>query len=479
MNLHDEQKPNRSKKERWQQTVAELGDLCYVVGVRTVRCLKTLDRFTRRLWQPFWRSVCRGFLRGKEFVTAQRYKRLRVHLVNGLSPVVAAIILFSTIGYWQQAEYALALEYQDGTVGYIANESIYANAALQAKKSVINADGSFVVETSPNMLISVVENQSLLSSEEVCKQILKDSADVLANAAGLYIGGEFCGALATSEAVRAAMNAVLDPHLTEEYDGVDFLNEWKITEGVYPVSAVVTATELCKTLEKFPVKTYKTITYKEIVKYSTVRVVDTDQPLGYESVTTKGKDGLQEVQAQIVYVDGEERYRTVTATKILKAPRNQVKVVGAQTYTDTSIIGDGKATGTFVWPLPYTKRISSYFASRWGRFHGAIDIADGRTHGKPIIASDGGTVVEAKMHSSYGLNILIDHGNGFMTRYAHCSVLEVKEGDKVAQGQYIAKVGDTGYVTGSHLHFEVIKLITQEDGSVERVLVNPLDYVQR
>ena len=107
-----------------------------------------------------------------------------------------------------------------------------------------------------------------------------------------------------------------------------------------------------------------------------------------------------------------------------------------------------------------------------GRFWagGAIDIANGSTHGKPIIASDGGTVIEAQYHGSWGYYVLIDHGNGFKTRYAHCSKLEVEAGDKVAQGQYIAKVGNTGYSFGSHLHFEVIK---------NGVLVNPLDYVQR
>jgi murein DD-endopeptidase MepM/ murein hydrolase activator NlpD len=212
------------------------------------------------------------------------------------------------------------------------------------------------------------------------------------------------------------------------------------------------------------------ITYTETVKYSVVRVADTSQPLGYESVTTKGKNGTRKVEAQIIYVNGEERYRTVTATTDILPVVNQVLTVGAQTYTDDSIIGDGKATGTFVWPLPYTKNITSYFASRWGSFHGAIDIAGGYTHGKPIIASDGGVVVEAGFHNSYGNYVLIDHGNGFKTRYAHCSVLEVKKGDKVAQGQYIAKVGNTGFVTGSHLHFEVIK-----DGR----LVNPLNYVRR
>ena len=113
--------------------------------------------------------------------------------------------------------------------------------------------------------------------------------------------------------------------------------------------------------------------------------------------------------------------------------------------------------------------ITTRFEERWGDFHGAIDISNGSVNGKPIIASDGGTVVEARWHNSYGNYVLIDHGNGFKTRYAHCSKLLVKEGQQVAQGQHIANVGNTGYSFGAHLHFEVIR-----NGQ----LVDPLDYVQ-
>ena len=155
---------------------------------------------------------------------------------------------------------------------------------------------------------------------------------------------------------------------------------------------------------------------------------------------------------------------------MIKEPVNEVIAVGGKKYNDVSVAGDGKSTGAFVWPLPATKQISSYFGSRWGSTHGAIDISNGRVYGKPIIASDGGKVVEAGWHYSYGYYVLIDHGNGFKTRYAHCSKLNVKVGQRVAQGEYIADVGNPGNSYGAHLHFEIIK-----NGK----LVNPLNYVNR
>ena len=75
--------------------------------------------------------------------------------------------------------------------------------------------------------------------------------------------------------------------------------------------------------------------------------------------------------------------------------------------------------------------------------------------GTPVHASDGGTVKIAGWYYGYGLCVVIDHGGGFSTLYGHNSSLNVSVGDKVYQGQVIAKAGSTGRSTGSHCHFEV------------------------
>lgn len=129
--------------------------------------------------------------------------------------------------------------------------------------------------------------------------------------------------------------------------------------------------------------------------------------------------------------------------------------------------------GDFIWPVPKNiTRISSYFGWRilWGRsdYHLGIDIP--AAAGTDIYASNGGTVVTATWHYSYGYYVLIDHGGGFATLYAHNSRLLVKAGDVVEQGDVIAKMGTTGSSSGNHLHFEVRK-----NGKVQ----NPLNYVKR
>ncbi|MCD8315761.1 MAG: M23 family metallopeptidase, partial [Firmicutes bacterium] len=128
---------------------------------------------------------------------------------------------------------------------------------------------------------------------------------------------------------------------------------------------------------------------------------------------------------------------------------------------------------SFIWPLPtqYTT-ITSYFGARPDPFtgaasnHGAIDIY--APSGTDIYAAASGTVILSQSYSTYGNCIIIDHGNGIFTLYAHASKLLVSVGDTVTQGQVIAYVGMTGRATGYHLHFEV------RLGSTR---VDPLGYV--
>ena len=247
---------------------------------------------------------------------------------------------------------------------------------------------------------------------------------------------------------------------------VRFFAQIEIVDGLYPASAVSTEAEIASYLDMLPVQVSHFITYDETVKYDTVIQWDETKLPGESHVSVKGQNGKQRVTVEVVTVNGEEQYRAVVSTEMVQSPVTEVIVKGG---SEEVVVGDGVATGTFKWPLPYTKVISSPFASRWGSFHGAIDISNGRVNGKPIIASDGGKVIEAGWHNSYGYYVLIDHGNGFKTRYAHCGSLNVKVGQKVAQGEYIADVGNTGYSFGAHLHFEVI---------LNGQLVDPMNYVE-
>ena len=126
-------------------------------------------------------------------------------------------------------------------------------------------------------------------------------------------------------------------------------------------------------------------------------------------------------------------------------------------------------TGSFRWPCYGV--ITSYFGGRYifgsYSYHSGLDISC--SYGAAIRAADGGTVTYAGYKGSYGNLVIITHDNGTQTYYAHNSSLLVSAGEKVYQGQVIAKAGSTGRSTGNHCHFEV-----RVNGSA----VNPLNYLK-
>lgn len=124
----------------------------------------------------------------------------------------------------------------------------------------------------------------------------------------------------------------------------------------------------------------------------------------------------------------------------------------------------GYAETGFIWPVPTVRNVSDTdgYGERWFEernkyeFHKGIDIVKPGCAGEPVVASAAGTVIQARdKRNGYGNCVIIDHGNGISTLYAHNESLAVNEGDTVEQGQVIAYIGMSGEATGYHCHFEV------------------------
>ncbi len=125
-------------------------------------------------------------------------------------------------------------------------------------------------------------------------------------------------------------------------------------------------------------------------------------------------------------------------------------------YSSNPVSYDG---GQFMWPVPSTRYITSPYGYRihpvynYKKFHSGIDI--GASYGVDIVAAADGTVTLATTNGGYGKCVIINHGSGITTLYAHNSQLLVSNGQSVTRGQVVAKAGSTGVSTGPHLHFEV------------------------
>jgi len=184
-----------------------------------------------------------------------------------------------------------------------------------------------------------------------------------------------------------------------------------------------------------------------------------------------GRATIREGNRYHVLEEGETLYRVsvmygITVKELIEA-NNIEDYTNIPVGTMLKIPGAVVSSG-LIWPLP--GRISSGFGKRGRRFHWGIDIpAPG---GTPIRAAADGLVLISndgmKGFSGYGRIVVIEHGGGMSTLYAHNSKNDVKPGTCVRSGEIIAEVGETGNATGNHLHFEIRK-----DGKP----VNPLEYL--
>jgi murein DD-endopeptidase MepM/ murein hydrolase activator NlpD len=151
----------------------------------------------------------------------------------------------------------------------------------------------------------------------------------------------------------------------------------------------------------------------------------------------------------------------------------EVNALAAQSATLAAAIRDAQAGSTgsgvpsaagLIWPV--NGAVVSGYGMRWGRLHEGIDIA--ASTGTPIWAAAAGTVIYAGWLGGYGNLVVVDHGNGLSTAYAHASAILVAVGQTVSQGETLSLIGSTGNSSGPHLHFEV---------RVNGVAVDPLLYL--
>ena len=160
----------------------------------------------------------------------------------------------------------------------------------------------------------------------------------------------------------------------------------------------------------------------------------------------------------------------------LSAMQKQIQAELLDIYKNLNTSNQAYVGGEMMWPVPGFSKISSYYGWRFNNtdFHTGVDITGSGVHGAPVVAANTGTIVHTNVcpyngySYGYGTYIIVDHGGGITTLYAHLSAIDVKVGDIVVMGQQIGKVGNTGWSTGAHLHFEV-----RVDGEAQ----NPTSYV--
>ncbi len=447
---------------------------------------------------------------------------------NTLLPLASLMILIATVNYWNGVTFALEVIYNDQSIGYISDESVYIEAKNLVKDRLSsgaytseNIEATVAAAPAANFnarySLSLVSLDELNDAQSISDKMIENSVDNLTHACGIYIDGEFLCAVKNEADAKTVFNNILAPYeadaqangyvvsLAETIDYVqglyredgavmwdaarlanalngsakthtasagDTLETISLLYGVdedtlkelnpdIDFESLAEGTSIkIKSSEKL-VSIKKVVTTSEIreIEFETVKRRDATKYSGYRRVSQKGINGSERVTKTKIYIDGvlaDTQYDYET----IEEPVDEIVTVGTKTTYNGVYIGSASEKG-FLWPAPSCRYVSSPYGWRSRGWHSGIDLvrSGGGASGTPVIASRSGRVeVVQRSNSGYGQMVLINHGDGYKTRYAHMikGSITVSVGDYVEAGQTIGKVGSTGNSTGPHLHFEVI-----------------------
>lgn len=445
---------------------------------------------------------------------ARRYFPLVLNALSYLLPVTAGIVLVYVVRTGLGFNYILNVMVDGESVGYVTSEQVFENARddvqsrIDTAKSVMQLAGDDVSagdwDITPTYTLAI--SGQAMTESEVANAILRASSDEIGEGTAVYIDGELRYVINDGDHLRSFLQSVKQPYLdtTDPSRRVSFVHDITLVDGVYlldsivpygdviselqgqgvvqyytawegqTVESVVQATgvswdslaalntdltSLDQQLEEgqslvigvgspelLKVKVIRRETYATDIDYDTIETESDEYDFGKTVVTSPGETGIQRITQDIVYVDGVQTEINTVKVEVVKEPVAEHVLKGTRLKSGmTATYGSGE----WMWPVPgYT------YVSRWmSSYHKGADIC--APYGTPIYASDSGVVTTAGSHYSYGNYVIIDHGNGWRTLYAHMSALGCSVGQAVQRGEVIGYVGSTGNSTGNHCHFEM------------------------
>lgn len=435
----------------------------------------------------------------------EKNKDLTKILKSYTIPVISAIVFCFVIGTTLSKEYAISVLLDGQDIGTIKNYTVLENAdKIITNKLVSTNDQTWQPNTSIKMVS--LKKDEVIDERQLANNILSASNENIVEATGLYVDGEFIGAVKDPTKLKAALAELKAPYENGDPNReVSFIQDVSVFDGIFFADTIVPDDELATLVSSevsgakyytvvsgdspwdIAVKngiTYNTLlslnpdndfsglwpgdvvtvgasvpflqvkyverTTRQVeVNYSTKTEKNNSMALGTTKVSQKGEKGINEELVESTYIDGVLQNSKVIQTNVIKEPVTEIVQQGT-VYNGRVITG---GSGKIIWPTG-GGRVSRGFAGQYPA-HNGVDIA--APVGTPIYAADSGVVTKAVYtYTGYGVHCIIEHG-GYQTLYGHCSKLYVSPGQQVQKGQTIAAVGSTGNSTGPHLHFEVKK----------------------
>ena len=444
----------------------------------------------------------------------RRNLRLLPRMAMYILPVCALALGSMVFEYVINQPYALAVQVNGETVGYVANEDVFDTAREDVMERISYA-GSDKTELTIEPSYTIAVAHHMLDENEMADAIIQSAGDQIGEGTALYLDGELTAVCSDGDALRAYFTSRLEPYEVPDDPNVSvgFNKQVTLEDGLYFKDSLQDYADVEKELsgvkqaqKVYTVKTGDTLwdiahkndlTFRELCALNTnfkgeplneksniregdelivtkeeaaleVRItrietreeevafaIETTKSNEYTKGTTKvlqeGQNGLRRVTFQNVYDTNNVLVeQTILSTEVIKEPVNKKVVQGTKKVKSSTKFITG--SGQFIWPVP------NYRYCSYGGRHRGVDIC--APAGTPIYASAGGTVTKAGYNKAgagtgYGYSVIINHGGGYSSVYAHCLSLTVSAGQTVKQGQLIGYVGSTGRSTGNHCHFEI------------------------
>ena len=410
--------------------------------------------------------------------------RLIKSACNYLLPFAVLMFIISGALSTQNKIPALKIMYDGMPIAYAENQQIWNEGKSKALSMIYSDADATDIFGDITFEIERVKPSQLSSSQVISESLLASSSTKYKRVCGIYIDGELLCATHNESDALAVLDSILAPYEKKADDNtiVGFVEEIEYIQGYYPENSDIIwdTAKLMKTLQSSDspvrVKTMKTVTRYETVKYDIVKKNTSTLYKGTKKTLQKGKNGKMLVTELVTYIGSKKTYTATVSEKIVTEPIDEIVQIG----TKSNAYGGSSSSATgFIWPSRGAYSVSSHYGYRsasisgWS-YHGGIDIVlgYGSSAGIPVVAAASGTVVTAYSGwRGYGHTVVIDHGNGVKTRYAHMypGSITVRVGQRVYQGQQIGRIGSTGNSTGPHLHFEML---------IGGRKVNPYPYIR-
>ncbi len=394
------------------------------------------------------------------------------HSKMKISVILITLIATVTIMYFNVYRFnGYKVSIGKSTITYVKNKKQFNKAYEELQNEIKSKYRNVAMKEDFNLVSTKVDQISMFISGDKLKSTMLKKANILVGGLLMKSDNRKIAYVLTENQGVEILSSVKDYYVkqanlssnikSEIVNKISYDSTMVKIGDLYENSEIVSELIKYNTRVHIPFITVKIVgnISKEQVIYPTTIIKSTNTLMsGVKKTNIEGKDGIKKVTTQVIRLNNKVISEKVLKSKIITPVQNK------EIY-----MGDYKPVLKLVNSMnsPSRGSISSNFGMRWGKMHKGIDIA--ASFGCAINVVLDGTVNYATWEQGYGNVIKINHGEGIETIYAHCSLINVKKGEVVKQGQKIGEVGNTGNSTGPHLHFEV-----RENGEPK----NPEKYIK-